>query len=132
MATTDPGDVYATCTAAADYLERYGLHREGFWPGAEFTPGAPVCLYGAIAAATGLTSLDEDPYSVDMVMEESSCPASLAVLTEIQARHGADMSIPYFSDEMADDADEVVALLRDVAAKHQPDQYRSAPGGGGG
>lgn len=134
MSTTDPADVYGTCTAAADYLERHGLHREGFWPGSksrpgEFTPGDPVCLYGAIAAATGLTSLHDDA-GVDLIFEES-CPASLAVLTELQARLGEDTSIPYYSDELAADAAEVVGLLRDVAAKHQPDQYRSAPGGGG-
>jgi hypothetical protein len=133
MATTDPDDVYATCTAAADYLERHGLYREGFWPGSrvspgEFTPGDPVCLYGAIAAATGLTSLD----GIDLVIDEPSCPASLAVLIEIQARHGDDTSIPYYSDEIATGAAEIVALLRDVAAKHQPDQYHSAPGGGSG
>jgi hypothetical protein len=127
---TDPDDVYATCTAAAEVIERQGLYRDGFWPGGDYTAGVPVCLYGAIAVATGLTSVDVDDDGVDLVMEDSTCPASLAVLTEIQARHGP-MSIPLYSDEIAESAAEVIGLLRDVAAKHRPDEYRSAPGGGG-
>ena len=126
---TDPGDVYATCTAAADYVERYGLYRDGFWPGAEYQPGAPVCLYGALAAATGLTSLDASE-GMDEVMDDEGCPASRAVLSEVRARHGSEVSIPYFSDEIAASAAEVADLLRDVAFKHQPDEYRSCPGGG--
>ncbi len=126
MSFTDPDDVYATCTAAADLIERHGLHRRSFWgpdiysSGPMYRPGMPMCTLGAIRVATGSYNTEE------RTPRWPTCLATVAVREEIAARLDIDpeiASVAAWSD--VQNAATVVSLLRDVAAKNQPDEFRS-------
>lgn len=86
-------------TAAADLIERCGLHRGDYWPGAkgraEYVPGDPCCPQGAFAVVTGSTKYFNHPAEV------------------LLERHIGDAVGPW-SDKHS--RGEVVAALREVAA----------------
>ncbi len=127
MSFTDPDDVYATCTAAADLIERDGLFRRSFWGEPQgrsrtrYEPGMPLCTIGAIRVAIGhYNDLD---YDFDAW---PACRTVDAVREELRGRRGGhDVGIGVWNDTEAADAAEVVELLRHVATKNMPDEYHS-------
>lgn len=131
MSFTDADDVYATCTAAADLIERDGHYRGSFWgqsgrTAPVYEPGMQLCTLGAIRVAIG--QYNDLPYGG--ITGWNDCAASVAVREELTARGvSAGLGVGLWNDHSARSADEVISLLRDVAAKHRPDAYRSGPSG---
>jgi hypothetical protein len=135
---TDPDDVYETLTAAADLIERDGWIKRAFWgyphrvSGGRYEPGMSMCTLGAVRVALGELG----------GVAWGNCAATRAVQEEILLRApertvtdtagtAIGVDVGGWNDDRNRTQDDVISLLRDVAAKHRPDQYRSAPVGGG-
>lgn len=89
--------------AAADLIERNGLHRDELWPGASKglprKPGDPCCVMGAIEAVTGVRANIGSP---DLVK---------------RLRRSVGFAVSIWSDRSAQV--EVVATLRAVATSEE-------------
>jgi hypothetical protein len=127
-------EVAADCDKAVELLTTEGWRTYGLWDVTADNPayqGGPLCAVGALAVAhneqwmRALPDYDRDQEVAYELVH--TCSAGLAVATEIAARRGGETTpdvahnIWRFNDRL-DSPDEVIGLLRDVAAKHRLDE----------
>jgi hypothetical protein len=119
---TLPTTVGEVLTAAADLVERYGLHKGDYWPGAHRDTawdGQPVCAGGAIRVVDNTPGIDpllctkaQDTFADWLITggHTNRCTYGDVDLTD------AAETIAAWSDHPARTAQQVAAALRACAA----------------
>lgn len=91
--------------AAADLMDRVGMHKGDLWPGAraeiggdrvEYRQGQPVCAWGAVLVSAGVSSM----------------PAAVSVDEYIWDEHSVLHNVAVFNDDPVRTKGEVVEQLR--------------------